>query len=71
MRNHMKRWVKGFVIKKGVGNVLEVELWAMFEGLNMTCSYGIRKIIVETDSLDCVQLLFRDANTNHPLFSLI
>ncbi|KAK2663757.1 hypothetical protein Ddye_002331 [Dipteronia dyeriana] len=63
--------IKGFMMKKGIGNVLEAKLWAMFDGLNMAWSFGIRKIIVESDSLDCVYLLPRDNNTNHHLFSLI
>ncbi|KAK3220956.1 hypothetical protein Dsin_014926 [Dipteronia sinensis] len=71
MRNHLKNWVKAFVMKKGVGNELETEQWGMFEGLYMAWNSGVRKVIVETDSLVTVQLLSIDTNTNHPLFSLI
>ncbi|KAK3205641.1 hypothetical protein Dsin_019687 [Dipteronia sinensis] len=35
LRNHLKQWLRGFVLNKGFGSVLEAELWGMFEGLNM------------------------------------
>ena len=37
----------------------------------MAWNSGIRKIIVESDSLDTVQLINNVTNSNHPLFSLI
>ena len=37
----------------------------------MAWNFGVRKIIVEADSLDTVRLISNDTNTNHPLFSLI
>ena len=54
-----------------MGNVLEAELWGLFEGLNMAWNASVKKIIVEMDSLDVVRLLSNDTITNHPLFSLI
>ncbi|KAK0598865.1 hypothetical protein LWI29_000173 [Acer saccharum] len=58
-------------MNKGVGNVIEAELWGMFEGLTMAWNAGVRRIIVETDSLDSVQLVSNVTNPNHPFFSLI
>ena len=63
--------MKGFVTNKGVGNVIEAKLWGMFEGLTMAWNFGVKRIIVESDSLASVQLISNDTNYNHPLFSLI
>ncbi|KAK1584321.1 hypothetical protein Q3G72_031946 [Acer saccharum] len=71
MRNHCKYWMKGFVASKGVGTVIEAELWGLFEGLTVAWNDGIRRLIAETDSLETVQLITNDTNPNHPLFSLI
>ena len=71
MRNKERNWLKGFVLSKGIGNVLEAELWGMFEGLNMAWNSRARRVIMEFDSLTTVQLLTKDTNPNHPLFSLI
>ncbi|KAK3228990.1 hypothetical protein Dsin_000871 [Dipteronia sinensis] len=32
LRNHKKEWINGFVMNIGVGNVLEAEVWGLFEG---------------------------------------
>ncbi|KAK3188146.1 hypothetical protein Dsin_027707 [Dipteronia sinensis] len=31
LRNHLKEWVKGFVLNKGIGSALEAELWGLFD----------------------------------------
>ncbi|KAK2653366.1 hypothetical protein Ddye_013222 [Dipteronia dyeriana] len=71
IRNSSSQWVKGFVMKKGCGSVIEAELWGLFEDLKLAWNCGYRKIIVETDSLTTIQLLFLVSNSNHPLFSLL
>ncbi|KAK2640627.1 hypothetical protein Ddye_028422 [Dipteronia dyeriana] len=69
--NHVKEWVKGFVMKKGVGSVIEVELWGFLKGLSMSWNAGFRKISVETDSLDVVHLLSKASIFNQSLYCLI
>ena len=71
IRDHLKNWVRGFVLHKGVGSVLEAECWGLYEGLDMAWKTGHRQVIVETDSLCLVQLLAQELPVNHPLFSII
>ncbi|KAK3229436.1 hypothetical protein Dsin_001317 [Dipteronia sinensis] len=35
LRDHKKNWLGGFTLKKGIGSVLEAELWGLFEGLQI------------------------------------
>ncbi|KAK3227570.1 hypothetical protein Dsin_007432 [Dipteronia sinensis] len=35
LRDHSKNWLRGFVINKGVGSILEAEMWGLLEGLSM------------------------------------
>ncbi|KAI9170352.1 hypothetical protein LWI28_026719 [Acer negundo] len=66
IRNHLKEWVIGFVLNKGIGSALEAELWDFFEGLSLLWSAGFRCVIVETDSLAILHLLSQNSIDNHP-----
>ncbi|KAK2635586.1 hypothetical protein Ddye_030378 [Dipteronia dyeriana] len=35
VRNHLKEWLRGFILNKGIRSVLEAELWSMFQSLTM------------------------------------
>ncbi|KAK3229955.1 hypothetical protein Dsin_001836 [Dipteronia sinensis] len=35
LHNHWKSWLKGFVLNKGIGSVIEAKLWGLYEGLKM------------------------------------
>lgn len=56
---------------KGGGNVIESELWGLYEGLMMARNFGFKKVMVESDSLTAVQTMYRATKQNHPLFSII
>ncbi|KAL5763547.1 hypothetical protein ACOSP7_019811 [Xanthoceras sorbifolium] len=71
LRNSRGSWLGGFSSNKGIGSVLEAELWAALEGLHLAWSSGYRSVILESDSADTVKLLLKDSNINHPLFNLI
>ncbi|KAK2663796.1 hypothetical protein Ddye_002370 [Dipteronia dyeriana] len=40
IRDHLRNWVRGFALNKGVSIVLEAELWGLFEGLTMAWNGG-------------------------------
>ena len=71
VRDHMKKWLVGFALNKGIGNVLEAELWGILEGLNLVWKAGYKKVIVESDSQTAVDLLTSDNYSLHPLFGII
>ncbi|KAK2649549.1 hypothetical protein Ddye_017038 [Dipteronia dyeriana] len=71
LKDHLKNWLRGFMLNKGVWSVLEAELWGLFKGLTIAWNAGYRKIIVEADSLAVVNLLSKDIHVNHPLFSIV
>ncbi|KAK0603530.1 hypothetical protein LWI29_005964 [Acer saccharum] len=71
IRNERKSWLVGFALNKGSGDVIEAELWGIFEGLNLAWKAGFRKVEVESDSMYAVRLLSNDTPLNHPLFNII
>ncbi|KAK0595722.1 hypothetical protein LWI29_009351 [Acer saccharum] len=71
LRDHWKCWLRGFVTNKGVGSVMEAELWGLYEGLLLAWNAGFRKVLVESDSLHVVQLMHTASKQNHPCFSII
>ncbi|KAL5741649.1 hypothetical protein ACOSP7_028381 [Xanthoceras sorbifolium] len=48
-RDANSKWLRGFTLKRGYGSVLEVELWDLFEGLQMVWNAGYKKVCVETN----------------------
>ncbi|KAK0586448.1 hypothetical protein LWI29_007016 [Acer saccharum] len=71
IRNNEKAWLVGFALNKGMGNVLEAELWGIFEGLKLAWRAGFRKVLVESDSQSAVLLLTNPTPTHHPLFNIV
>ncbi|KAK1576670.1 hypothetical protein Q3G72_015680 [Acer saccharum] len=70
MRCYYNLYSLGFLYYIGRGNVLEAELWGLFEGLTLAWSSGSQNVLVETDSLCMVQLLAKDIPVNHLMFSM-
>ncbi|KAE8656904.1 hypothetical protein F3Y22_tig00116997pilonHSYRG00576 [Hibiscus syriacus] len=56
-RNHVGRWVMGFMKFIGCCSALDAELWGLFEGLQVAWNMGVRKIKVESDCKEAVDLL--------------
>ena len=61
----------GFALNKGVGSVLEAEIWGIFKGLKLAWSTGFRKVMVESDSQAAVLLLKSDISHYHPLYRIV
>ncbi|KAK3219833.1 hypothetical protein Dsin_013803 [Dipteronia sinensis] len=71
IRDHLRNWVRGFVLNMGAGTVFKAEFWGLFEGPTMAWNTGFSNIIVESNSLTTVQIITKETNPNHPFFSLI
>ena len=71
IRDDRMNWIAGFALNRGVGSVLEAEIWGIFEGLKLAWSTGFRKVMVESDSQAAVLLLKSDISHHHPLYSIV
>ncbi|KAK4847868.1 hypothetical protein QYF36_006700 [Acer negundo] len=50
IKDYKRKWFGGFALNKGMGNVIEAELWGILEGLKIAWMIGYKKVVVETDS---------------------
>lgn len=49
IRNAKADWLNGFMLKIGIGSVLEAELWGVFRGILLARDNGFRKVWIEPD----------------------
>ncbi|KAL5779739.1 hypothetical protein ACOSQ2_010476 [Xanthoceras sorbifolium] len=57
LRDYSRNWMRGFAARKGIGSVLEAELWGLLESLKITWDRGFRRVIIETDSIVVVDMM--------------
>ncbi|CAI9090938.1 OLC1v1025834C1 [Oldenlandia corymbosa var. corymbosa] len=57
IRDHRGNWVQGFTVNNGVITLIGAELWGLWQGLLLAWDKGIRRIQVETNSLEAVKLI--------------
>ncbi|KAF7820033.1 hydroquinone glucosyltransferase-like [Senna tora] len=71
LRDHMGKWMCGYMANLGLSNVLTAELWGIYHGLKVAWDRGFKKvIIVESDSSLAVnQILgkFIGGGSVHPI----
>ncbi|KAL5780992.1 hypothetical protein ACOSP7_006021 [Xanthoceras sorbifolium] len=71
IRDSNGQWIGGFISNKGIGNVLEAELWGMAEGLIYAWQARFKLVIIEIDCKHIVELLGQEIKRCHPLFNLL
>ncbi|KAL5745714.1 hypothetical protein ACOSP7_026860 [Xanthoceras sorbifolium] len=71
VRNHNSQWLRGFAMHRGSESILEAQLWAVFEGLNMVWDAEYKQVQVESDWLEAVSLIQNGCNDDNPLWFLI
>ncbi|VVA22772.1 PREDICTED: ribonuclease [Prunus dulcis] len=65
-------WVGGFSVNLGIGQILEVELWGLFFGLQLAVDRGISNLVIDMDSALVVHLMKSpDTFGGHPLAGLL
>ncbi|KAK8598482.1 hypothetical protein V6N13_094451 [Hibiscus sabdariffa] len=67
IRDHEGRWVRGFARSVGVCSPIESELWAVHEGLVQAWALGLRRVVVEVDSLTVLRLMLHRNGTEVPM----
>ncbi|KAF2300108.1 hypothetical protein GH714_009037 [Hevea brasiliensis] len=70
IRNSQGGWCAGFASFVGSYSVLNAELWAILEGLNLAWRRGCKKLVVECDNLEVISMLKGNMEP-HALCSLL
>lgn len=51
LRNQNSQWIRGFTANFGTCSSVKAELLALLQGLRMAWMYGVKKLIIEVDSM--------------------
>ncbi|KAH1080063.1 hypothetical protein J1N35_019824 [Gossypium stocksii] len=54
VRDHNSEWIFNFYKYLGSCNVLEIKLWGILDGLNLSLDQGFRCILIQTDRHEVV-----------------
>ena len=57
IRDSVGHWVSGFCMRIGDSSVLMAELWGLYQGLTLAWDVGIKRLLVEVDSLCITQMI--------------
>ncbi|KAK8601216.1 hypothetical protein V6N12_051057 [Hibiscus sabdariffa] len=57
VRSNDGDWIVGFVKVIGRSDVLQAELWALFEGMSLAWEYGFHRLLVRSDSKQAMELV--------------
>ena len=60
-------WIQGFTMKLNTSNAHEAEAWGILKGLQLCWNMGIRKLEVESDAKNIVQLFAGNNQEEHCL----
>ena len=71
MRNSNGKFIEGFMFHPTEGDSFTAELWALILGLKLAWEKGERRIIVESDALELIQLLEQGNTSQHADAELI
>lgn len=71
IRDDRGKWILGFQKQCGQTSPQVAELCAIEAGLQICKQHNMRRIKLYSDSLDSIQLLFRDCVISHPMYDLI
>ncbi|GAV91093.1 RVT_3 domain-containing protein, partial [Cephalotus follicularis] len=70
-RDNLGNWLFRFAGYIGFSTILEAELWSIRAGLRLAIQHGFTMLVIETDSLNVVQLLQMTYTSFHPLEGLL
>ncbi|KAL4360885.1 hypothetical protein GQ457_04G003470 [Hibiscus cannabinus] len=57
IRDSAGRWLLGFCKSVGVTNVLQAELWGLYEGLQIASAYNFQYLVIQIDNVQVAQLV--------------
>ena len=65
LRDHLGRHISSFSCNVGSCSIVHAKLWRILNGIKLTVSKGIRKLIIEIDSLTSINMLNSGCPTTH------
>lgn len=72
IRDSMGRWEEArFMMNLGRLDSLSAEIWSMAWGLDLAWEKGFKRVILESDSRQAINLIGRGILTEHPLVELV
>lgn len=71
LRNDRGAFILGFASHLGSGTTTEAKLEAIFIGISLSIIHGLKKVILESDSLVAVKLIGEGCHDQHPYFNLL
>lgn len=71
LRDSVGHWISGFCMKIGESSVLMAELWGLFQGLTLAWDVGIKRLLVEVDSLGVTQMISKQVVVPNVFHALI
>ncbi|KAF7838057.1 putative ribonuclease H protein [Senna tora] len=70
-RDYLGNFLASFTKYLGDCSVLQAELYAIANGLEVAWSLGFRKVVIESDSLTAVNLLKTPVRSTHPCAAIL
>ena len=71
LRNQTSHWISGFIANFGICSSVKAELLALLQGLRMAWSRGVKKLLIEIDSMIVLNKIQFPARPHHPHFFII
>ncbi|KAL9436228.1 hypothetical protein AB3S75_022309 [Citrus x aurantiifolia] len=71
IRDSAGHWISGFCIRIGESSVLMAELWGLYQGLILAWDVGIKRLLVEVDSLCVTQMIAKQVVVPNVFHALI
>ncbi|MBA0768475.1 hypothetical protein Gotri_017273 [Gossypium trilobum] len=64
VRDHNGEWIIRFAKYLGNCTALEAEIWGILDGLNLILDRHFEKILIQTDSIEAINVILKDSSGN-------
>ncbi|KAL9443990.1 hypothetical protein AB3S75_017211 [Citrus x aurantiifolia] len=71
IRDSVGHWISGFCMRIGESSTLMAELWGLYQGLILAWDTGIKRLLVEVDSLCVTQMISKQVVVPNVFHTLI
>ena len=71
IRDSVGHWLTRFCMNIGESSVLMAELWGLYQGLHLAWEAGIKRLLVEEDSLCVTQLVSKQVVVPNEFYALV
>ena len=71
IRDSVGHWISGFCMNIGECSVVMAELWGLYQGLILAWDAGIKRLLVEVDSLCVSQMISKQVVVPNVFYALV